>query len=72
MHRENKFVKIEVEVGRFSVDPAGERDFAEGHAVLEQGYVPRVIRVCLDLVLLAESRLRHTGGLQAGRKELCI
>lgn len=53
------------------MDPAGERDFAEGHAVLEQGYVPRVIIVCLDLVVLADSGLRHTGGLQAGRKDLC-
>lgn len=52
------------------MDPAGERDFAEGHAVLEQGYVPRVIIACLDLVVLAESRLKHTGGLQGGRKDL--
>lgn len=58
-------------MGGFSADPAGEQDFAEGHAVLEQGYVPRVIMVCLDLVVLAESRLKHTGGLQAGRKDLC-
>lgn len=53
------------------MDSAGGWDFAEGHAVLEQGYAPRVIIVCLDLVVLAESRLKHTGGLQAGRKDLC-
>lgn len=33
-----------------------------GHAVLEQGYVPRVIMLCLDLVVLAETRPKHIGG----------
>lgn len=61
--RENNRLNVNRNKGKwaFTCGPCGGWEFAQGHAVPEEGYVPRVIVVSLEIVFLAEVLFRHIG-----------